>query len=115
MLVAEDGAPGPAIVHTLAVSDLRQQGLGAELSTARRSVDAGTADLHQRYHRRAEGRDARSRQPRCDGRHGMPSARYRACRSVAADPAAVSRQRHRGECADAAAGRRECRHRRAVR
>lgn len=32
VLVAEDGAPGPAIVHTLAVSDLRQHGLEAELS-----------------------------------------------------------------------------------
>src|SRR3954466_9293251 len=32
VLVAEDGAPGSGIVQTLAVSDLRQQGLEAELS-----------------------------------------------------------------------------------
>ena len=91
-----------------------REGAGLGWATAGGSVDAGTADLHQRHHRGAQGSDARSRQPRCHGRDGTPSAGHRAGGPVSADPAAVSRQRHRGQRADAAARGCQRGHRRAV-
>ena len=55
----------------------------------------GAAHLHLGHHRRAQGRDARPRQPRGHDRHGARCARGRSRRPLPADPAALPRQRHR--------------------
>ena len=72
---------------------------------SRRRRRAGPADLHQRNDRSAEGRDARSRQPRCDVQRGDRRVQADRCRSQPADTAAVPRQRNRRRNALTAAGR----------
>ena len=66
---------------------------------------AGPADLHQRNDRSAKGRDARSRQPRCDVQRGDRRVQADRCRSQPADTAAVPRQRNRRRNPLTAAGR----------
>ncbi len=72
---------------------------------SRRRRRAGPADLHQRDDRSAEGRDARSRQPRCDVQRGDRRVQADRCRSQPADTAAVPRQRNRRRDSLTAAGR----------
>ena len=71
----------------------------------RRPGRARAADLHQRHHRQAEGRDARPLEHRRDVRHDARRSRYHGRRSQPADPAVVPRQRHRRRHPDPAAGR----------
>ena len=61
---------------------------------------AGPADLHQRHHRPAEGRHARSRQPQCHVPHEHRRVRDDQRRPQPAHTAAVPRQRDRGRHAD---------------
>ena len=81
-----------------------------EATTRRRCASrgrrrAGPADLHQRNDRSAKGRDARSRQPRCDVQRGDRRVQADRCRSQPADTAAVPRQRNRRRDPLTAAGR----------
>ena len=94
----------PAVVTT---GELGRGEPGSEPDgpAAVRRRQPGTAHLHQRDHRAAQGRDARSRQPHRDVRLGGRRVRADLRRPQPADSAAVPRQRNRRGDAVAASRR----------